>query len=77
MTKQELFGKFNQVRRQDGIDKIRLNRAFGVAQKANTPWVLKSYETTAEKCGCPDYIFRMQHVEGGRCKHQYAQELMA
>jgi hypothetical protein len=77
MTKQQLFSKFNQVRREDGIDQVRLNRALGVVQKYNTPWVLKNYETSAEKCGCPDFIFRQQHVEGGRCKHQYALELMS
>ena len=77
MAKQNVFANYNKTRRQDGVDQVRLNRALGVTQKANTPWVLDNYKTTSEKCGCPDFIYRQAHVEGGKCKHQLAQVLMA
>jgi hypothetical protein len=77
MANKSVFAKYNKVRRQDGVDQVRLNRALGVAQKASTPFVLGKFETTAEKCGCGDWIFRMQHEEGGKCKHQLAKILMA
>ena len=77
MTQSQIFGKFNQLRASGQFEKGRLNRALGCVQNAQTPHILATYATSDQKCGCPDWIYRMQHVEGGACKHQIAQRILA
>jgi hypothetical protein len=77
MKQSQLFGKFNQLRASGQFEQGRVNRALGCAQNAQTPHILATYKTDAEKCGCPDFIYRMQHVEGGACKHMIAKQLLS
>ncbi|MFW6184882.1 MAG: hypothetical protein ACOC8X_13875 [Chloroflexota bacterium] len=72
LTKQErsaVFSEYNRLRHT--AESGRANRALGLVQRGEE----RPYETTPDFCSCPDWINRMQYVEGGKCKHQIQLEL--
>lgn len=67
-NKTRIFRAYNAARAL-GLDKKRLNKALGLAQrKAPAP-----YFTTPEFCSCPDAKYR----PGELCKHRIAAALVA
>lgn len=83
-TKSQLMTAYNKVRHLPGVDKQRLNRAFGIAQSKRIAWAGDEHETldvkssdgkvtyhVNGKCQCEDY-HRHSHV----CKHRLARRLI-
>ena len=78
MNKSTIFTRYNKLAQDHiGIDQPRLKRALGLAQKSNTYYILKHFNTCATSCDCPDYQYRMSQVVRGQCKHMLALQLMA
>lgn len=68
MNKTTLFRNYNAARGL-GLDKKRLNKALGIAQrKEQAPYI-----TTPEFCSCPDAKYRPWEL----CKHRIAAALVA
>ena len=73
-----LFTSYNLARRINGVDRGRLNRALGVAQRCEP----RPYDTTTLYCSCPDFSgvapdgrrFRQQSLRP--CKHIIAAALL-
>lgn len=77
MNKSTIFTRYNKLAQDHiGIDQPRLKRALGLAQKPNTYYILKHFNTHAGGCGCPDYQYRMSQVVRGQCKHMLALQLI-
>jgi predicted nucleic acid-binding Zn finger protein len=69
LDRSALFAAYNVARaaaRRGYIDRARLNRALGLAQRTTIP---ARYVTTLERCSCPDFTYRRH---GLPCKHVYA-----
>jgi hypothetical protein len=70
MTAQEkskLFKTYNHARRlvyEGSLDAARLNKALGLAQRLKEE--PNDYQTTADRCLCPDSAWRTAHI----CKHR-------
>lgn len=65
-TKSGLFRAYNVARASGRIDRKRLDKALGIAQRRER----HPYITTLTFCSCPDFQIRLQGR--GPCKHQYA-----